>query len=100
MGQIGAGHTVCRLPRGGATALRGRATELMGDVILVLLSERETWRWTKEKKEEMRDRERESKRGRPREKVCVGIEAMREWQTQKKSSVRRDGGEREEYGSV
>lgn len=30
------------LPRGGATALGGGATELMGDVVIFLLSERQT----------------------------------------------------------
>lgn len=36
------------LPRGGATALGGGATELMGDVVIFLLSERQTDKQTGE----------------------------------------------------
>lgn len=38
---LGRGGVACGrswLPRGGATALGGRATELMGDVVIILLS--------------------------------------------------------------
>lgn len=42
------------LPRGGATALRGRATELMGDVIIFLLSKTQNSR--RDKKEEEKER--------------------------------------------
>lgn len=45
------------LPRGGATALGGGATELMGDVIILLVSER----WIN-KKERTRRRNRSEKR--------------------------------------
>lgn len=39
-------HSLPWLPRGRATALGGGATELMGDVIIFLLSERQTGRHT------------------------------------------------------
>lgn len=42
------------LPRGGATALRGRATELMGDVIIFLLSKTQNSKRDKEKEEKER----------------------------------------------
>lgn len=48
------------LPRGGATALGGGATELMGDVVVFLLSERQTDKQT-------RDKEREEEESRSRE---------------------------------
>jgi len=61
LGRAGGGGEVSRgrpwLPRGGATALRGGATELMGDVIIFLLSvrqtnrqERQRWRKGEQKK--------------------------------------------------
>lgn len=46
------------LPRGGATALGGRATELMGDVIIFFLSERQ-----KNRQERDKDREEAEKEG-------------------------------------
>lgn len=52
------------LPRGGATALRGRATELMGDVIIFLLSKTQNSRREKEKEEkERRGLKKEMKAG-------------------------------------
>lgn len=55
------------LPRGGATALGGGATELMGDVVIFLLSERQTDKQTRETKIERKEsKKRESRRRRER----------------------------------
>lgn len=58
---VGASHSRPWLPRRGATALRGRATKLMGDVVVILLSERQTDRQTGETKTD-RKKHRKEKR--------------------------------------
>lgn len=60
------------LPRGGATALGGGATELMGDVVIFLLSERQTDKQTREAKIERKGNkkgEEEIERGLKRKKA-------------------------------
>lgn len=57
------------LPRGGATALRGWATELMGDVVIILLSERQTHRRGQRKDSRRKENEETEQEGEKERKV-------------------------------
>lgn len=63
------GRLICWLPRGGAAALRGRATELMGDVIIVLLSMGETAAQMQRDREAEGEIERQTERQRTAEET-------------------------------
>lgn len=74
-------HSRPWLPRGGATALGGWATELMGDVVIFLLSERQTNRHRKAERGGRKESGRRRNRERHRRKKM--------W---KKSVIRIEGG--------
>lgn len=61
-GRVGVSHGRPWLPRRGATALGGRATKLMGDVIIFLLSERHTDRQTNRRNRDREEGKEERKR--------------------------------------
>lgn len=91
------------LPRGGATALGGGATELMGDVVIFLLSERQTDKQTRETKIERKEsKKRESRRRRRERRDGKRIEEEEEDRQKKikgwwkKNRIRKEGRKEEQ----
>ena len=94
-GARGVAHGRPWLPRGGATALGGGATELMGDVVIFLLSERQTDKQTRETKAERTWSKKVEERER-KKKEKKKIDRKKRWW---KKRIRKEGRKEEQSGN-